>query len=65
MLSICHVFQLGSLIDGERKPPGDIINLNRSLTALQVNQEVNDTKRILCVLRERQRRLDEKVKSAS
>ena len=59
-------FPVGQLNRRRKEAREDIINSNRSLTALRkeashVKQEVNDTKRILRALRERKRRLNEKV----
>ena len=63
-------FPVGQLNRRRKEARENIINSNRSLSALQneanqVKQEVDDTKRILRALRERKRRLDEKVESSS
>lgn len=63
-------FPVGQLNQRRKEARENIINSNRSLSALQneanqVKQEVDDTKRIFCALRERKRRLDEKVESSS
>ena len=63
-------FPVGQLNRRRKEARENIINSNRTLSALQneanqVKQEVDDTKRILRALRERKRRLDEKVESSS
>ena len=63
-------FPVGQLNRRRKEARENIINANRSLSALQneanqVKQEVDCTKRILCALQERKRRLDEKVESSS
>ena len=65
--SLTHVvcmprFPVGQLNRRRKEASENIINSNRSLSALQneaneVKQEVNDTKRIFHALRERKRRL--------